>query len=308
MNRLFLDYLGFRTGVKIKIEIFGSGFLAQEILKFYSSTYPHVKAYLSPRSFLYAHANSREFQKEQIREFAARGPDFIVNAAGPTSIPDSFVFPEQYLGVPSSITRFLIDASKHVDKDLAILQISTASVYGDCSQKVAREETRLNPLSPYAVGKARADDYLAENASSWIILRSTSIYSNSLDKRVLGRLRSGLINSERVILGGTGHELRDFMHVNDFSRALLILAQNRQSNCNVFLIGCGLSLQISEVARMAVCSSTNNGLGFAVEFDQTVRPGDPFAMVVDISKSRLFDFSPEISPVEGLRRYFEVSV
>lgn len=244
---------------------------------------------------------------EQIKELSVRSPDFIINAAGPTSIPDSFLFPEQYLEVPSNLTRFLIDASKYIDNGLVILQISTASAYGDCSQEAAHEETKLNPLSPYALGKVRADDYLTDNAPNWMILRATSIYSNRLDKRVLGRLRNGLINSERVTLGGTGHELRDFMHVNDFSRAVLILAQNRESNCNVFLIGCGTSLQIAEVAKMATYSSTNKGSGFAVEFDQTVRPGDPFAMAVDISKSRLFNFSPEISPEEGLRQYFEVS-
>lgn len=295
-------------GVKIKIEIFGSGFLAREIQSFYSSNYPNLSVYLSPRSFLYAYTNSSEFQREQMKEFSLRSPDFIINAAGPTSISDSFLFPEQYLKVPSYLTRFLIDASRYLEKDVIILQISTASVYGDCSEQIAREESPLNPLSPYALGKARADDCLVENAPNWIMLRATSIYSNALDKRVLGRLRNGLIHSERVTLGGTGFELRDFMHIGDFSRALLTLAQNNKANHNIFLIGCGSPLQIAEVAEIAVNSSANKRLGFSVDFDQSTRQGDPFAMVVDLSKSRLFNFSPAISPIDGLHQYFEASI
>jgi nucleoside-diphosphate-sugar epimerase len=142
------------------------------------------------------------------------------------------------------------------------LQISTASVYGDCSDEIASEETQLNPLSPYALGKARADDNLAVSNSKWLILRATSIYSDALNKRVLGRLRNGLINSEHVTLGGTGYELRDFMHVNDFSRALLTLAVNKKSIHNVFLVGCGSSLQIAQVADIAMSSFANRGGGF----------------------------------------------
>jgi nucleoside-diphosphate-sugar epimerase len=245
---------------------------------------------------------------DQIKEFSLRRPNFLINAAGPTSIPDSFLYPEVYLEVPSDITRFLVDASAYIENEVTILQISTASVYGDCTDEIATEETQLNPLSPYALGKARADDYLAGSASKWLILRATSIYSDTLDKRVLGRLRTGLINSEHVILGGTGYELRDFMHVNDFSRLLLMLAENNKSIHNIFLAGCGSSLQIAQVADIAESSIANKGLGFSVEFDQSTRLGDPFAMAVDISKSKLFNFDPMIAPAEGLSQYFGASI
>jgi nucleoside-diphosphate-sugar epimerase len=292
----------------IKLEIFGCGFLAQEILRYFSANYPNLFVYLSPRSFLYAHSNSRDFQVEQIKEFSSRSPDFLINAAGPTSIPDSFLHPEIYLEVPSSITRFLIDASGYIENEVTILQISTASVYGDCTDEIATEDTQLNPLSPYALGKARADDYLAESTSKWSILRATSIYSNSLDQRVLGRLRSGLINSEKVTLGGTGYELRDFMHANDLSRALFTLVENKKSIHNIFLIGTGTSLQLNQVAEIAMSSSANKGLGFSVEFDLSTRQGDPFAMIVDISKSKMFNFNPLVAPLDGLRQYFEASI
>jgi nucleoside-diphosphate-sugar epimerase len=244
----------------------------------------------------------------QIKEFALRRPDFLINVAGPTSIHDSFLYPENYLGVPSSLTRFPVDASEYIENEVTILQISTASVYGDCSEEIASEETQLDPLSPYALGKARADDYLAGSTSKWIILRATSIYSDALDKRVLGRLRNGLINSEQVTLGGTGYELRDFMHVDDFSRALLTLAQNKKSIHNIFLVGCGSSLEIAHVAEIAMSHSAVKGHGFSVDFDQSTRLGDPFAMTVDISKSRFFNVDPIIPPVDGLNQYFGKSI
>jgi UDP-glucose 4-epimerase len=256
---------------------------------------------------MYAHSHSEKIQKEQLSAFKMRNPDLIVNAAGPTSITDSIVNPEPYLGVPASIAKFLLEAIKTTGHRTRILQISTASVYGECENAPAHEESSLNPLSPYAEGKAIADQLIAQSESDWIILRATSIYSNTLDGRVLGLLRDGLRKSLPITLGGSGKELRDFMHLEDFAAAIYKLVTNNDARRNVFLVGSGTSLQIAKVAQIALTHRDIQNQEFSVSFDNSVRLGDPFAMKVDLSKIFAYGFRPLIQPDLGLSEYFQAN-
>jgi nucleoside-diphosphate-sugar epimerase len=233
---------------------------------------------------MYAHSHSEKIQKEQLSAFKMRNPDLIVNAAGPTSITDSIVNPEPYLGVPASIAKFLLEAIK-----------------------TTGHRTSLNPLSPYAEGKAIADQLIAQSESDWIILRATSIYSNTLDGRVLGLLRDGLRKSLPITLGGSGKELRDFMHLEDFAAAIYKLVTNNDARRNVFLVGSGTSLQIAKVAQIALTHRDIQNQEFSVSFDNSVRLGDPFAMKVDLSKIFAYGFRPLIQPDLGLSEYFQAN-
>ena len=281
--------------------------MALNLLKEFNSRYPSLDVYISPREFIYAHANSENLQQEQIAAFRVRDPDLIINAAGPTSIADSIVNPEPYLGVPTSITRFLLEAIEATGNHIRIVQISTASVYGECKDAPAHEESSLYPLSPYAEGKAIADHLITQSAADWIILRATSIYSNALNSRVLGLLREGLQKSAPITLGGSGEELRDFMHLEDFAAAIYTLVANKEARRNVFLVGSGRSVPISQVAQIALNQRTVQNLEFSVSFDNSVRAGDPFAMVVDLTKIFSYGFSPLIQPDLGLSDYFQAN-
>jgi len=290
--------------LNIKIEIFGSGYIAKGLLEFYSSKNPELEVYLSPREFIYAYSSQKALQLEQIRMFTHRHPDLLINAAGPTSILDSFKNEEDYLRIPIALTKFLVSASEAVNHKVTILQISTASVYGECKDRIANELTVLNPMSPYAGGKALADECLSKSQAKWTIMRATSIYSNALNARVLGRLRNGLKKSEPIVLGGSGQEMRDFMHIDDFARAILVLVNSRLSKNDIFLAGFGTSISLLEVAQIAINSCEKKNLDFSVQFDNSVRPGDPFAMAFDTSKINSLNFAPLVQPMEGLASYF----
>lgn len=253
---------------------------------------------------MYAHTLPESSQLELINAFKTRSPDIIINVAGPTSITDSIFEPEPYLQVPLSITRFLMKAVGVFSHRIIIIQVSTASVYGECELAPAGEDTDLNPLSPYAQGKLLSDYLLSQSDTDWIIVRATSIYSNLLNGRVLGRLRDGLRTSTPIALGGSGREVRDFMHIEDFAKSIIQLAGKSEARKNIFLVGSGISLQISEVARIALDQRDSRVRGFNVHFDGKVRLGDPLIMAVDITKLRSLGFSPSIVPSSGLREYF----
>ncbi len=254
---------------------------------------------------MYAHSAGKHSQDEQIKLFKLRKPDVIVNAAGPTSIIDSVNSPDYYRDVPVAITKFLLQASENLVNMPTILQISTAAVYGECKHSLANETSILNPLSPYAEGKALSDEILMGSGSDWLIVRATSIYSNSLEGRVLGRLRNALTMAEPIVLGGSGRELRDFMHLKDFTNALYTLVESMGCHKNIYLLGSGESIQISEVAEIAVSAQGKSKSGFSVLFDQQTREGDPFAMQVDTSKLLALGFTPSKPPRIGLAEYFK---
>ena len=131
------------------------------------------------------------------------------------------------------------------------------------------------------------------------IVRLFSVYGAGLEKQLLWELCSKLRSNPGVVtLGGTGQELRDWIHISDVVRLLETLTTNQNSPL-VVNGGTGAGVPVQEITKL-VCSSW--GQEARIEFSGQQRPGDPDVLVADVSLSRKFGFSPATSLGDGIEQ------
>ena len=97
--------------------------------------------------------------------------------------------------------------------------------------------------------------------------------------------------------GGTGNEVRDFLHVEDFARGCL-LAIERHAACDPINIGYGSGISIREVAEIVLKAAQHDVL---VRFDASKPTTIPVRLVDTAKAKRLLGFEPQITIEAGLR-------
>jgi GDP-L-fucose synthase len=102
----------------------------------------------------------------------------------------------------------------------------------------------------------------------------------------------------QVVLWGTGRPSREFLYVDDASRALLLAAERLEVS-DPINVGTGVETQIKELAGMIHRLSGFEGV---TVWDTSKPDGQP-RRFLDISRAReLMGFEPRVSLEEGLGR------
>ena len=128
------------------------------------------------------------------------------------------------------------------------------AIYGSVDEP-AREDSPLRPVSAYGLAKLSAEAYLDGwnriFATRHVALRFANAYgprqSASLEGGVVAIFLERLAAGEPTTIFGDGTIARDFVHVDDIVRALLLAAGN---NGGVFNVGTGVETTIAELHRL----------------------------------------------------------
>jgi nucleoside-diphosphate-sugar epimerase len=131
------------------------------------------------------------------RAFEKRVPDAVVHLAALAHAGRGYS-EEDYDRVNRRGTEIVVDAMNEVGIP-GLVMFSTASVYGDLRAEThLTEEMSLAPIGPYAISKARAEDYaFARGPRMTSVLRSPAIYA-----------ANWLLNvRKRAYLPGTGNRV-----------------------------------------------------------------------------------------------------
>ena len=183
-----------------------------------------------------------------------------------------------------------------------VTYISSAAVYGDGEAVPISEKRPIHPISIYGVHKALAEQLLQSygdlNGIPYSIVRFFSLYGPGLSKQLLWEACRRLCEGD-ASFGGTGAELRDWLHVDDAVR-LMMHAALADSKALVVNGATGVATRndvvIAEL-RQALASAAN------VRFSGESRPGDPRSLVADVTRAHSLGFEPEVSLKEGLADY-----
>ena len=185
-----------------------------------------------------------------------------------------------------------------------IILASTAEVYGASSRVPLKEGVApLRPISIYGFLKACVDLYALEKARenriSLCILRFFNLYGRAVDgsmpPTVLRLFSERILKGEPVVLYGSYRNSRDFIHVKDAARALLLAIRNSQATGVIHVASeretC-LRDAAQKLARLA---------GRKLVIDFRPREGRLRAMVADCQRAhRLLKFYPKVSLEQGL--------
>jgi len=119
-----------------------------------------------------------------------------------------------------------------------------------------------------------------------------------LEKQLLWDLCERLEQSPSVLeLGGTGNEVRDWLHVRDAARLLVCAAEVTDTRCLVLNGGTGTPTSVSEIARRVTRAW---GVAPHIAFSQVTRSGDPVSLIADVSRARDLGVEAQISLDQGI--------
>lgn len=230
-------------------------------------------------------------------------PDIVYHLAGGSSVGVSFQNPHEDFCRTVESTSRLLEWLRLSAPDARLISVSSAAVYGAGHAGPIPEDAVIAPYSPYGSHKAMMESLCRSYAENFglrvAIVRLFSVYGVGLEKQLIWDLccKLAVAGSGPVMLGGTGRELRDWLHVSDAADLLWLARALCDETCVMLNGGIGIATSIREVAE-TVCEAWGGEVG--VEFSGIARKGDPSSLVADCAKAVKLGFKPRIALAEGI--------
>lgn len=229
--------------------------------------------------------------------------DTLVNFAAETHVDRSILDSTPFLYANVLGTQCLLESARK-NKLNRFVQISSDEVYGAVPPGEFRDETaRLAPSSPYAASKAAGDHLVCAYAHTFgmrtVILRSTNNYGpNQFPEKFIPLMIANALGKKPMPIFGDGAQERDWMHVEDFCRAVSAVLEidGMTGVYNVSANNCRANLNIAhEIAGLV-------GTPAASITHVQDRPGHDRRYAIDSSSFRAAtNWEPKIAFEEGLR-------
>jgi GDP-L-fucose synthase len=163
--------------------------------------------------------------------------------------------------------------------------------------------------SAYAVAKIAGiemvNSYRKQYGAKWISLMPTNLYgpqdnfdlaaSHVLPALIRRFVEAAENAADTVTLWGTGAPLREFLHVDDLARAVVLASEKYDSSLHLN-IGTGEDLSIKELAQKVALAAGFTG---KIEWDATKPDGTP-RKVLDVARIKALGWKPTITIEEGI--------
>ncbi len=232
--------------------------------------------------------------------------DAVVHFAAESHNDNSLQDPAPFLSTNVIGTYTLIQAARKFDKRFH--HISTDEVYGDLDlddPERFTENSPYNPSSPYSSTKASSDLLVRAWVRSFGLRATISNCSNNYGpyqhvEKFIPRQITNVIDGRLPQLYGTGENVRDWIHTDDHSSAVLCILEEGRIG-ETYLIGADGEKSNKEVVQLILAGMGRNPGDFEHIVD---RPGHDLRYAIDSSKLRAeLGWQPEYSAFEsGLDR------
>jgi UDP-glucose 4-epimerase len=161
----------------------------------------------------------------------AFGPDVIFHAAGSASVGRSLQSPLDDLKASVLTFANLLEGVREAKSRALVVFPSSAAVYGNPPELPVREDTPLNPISPYGFHKL-ACELLAREFHvcydiSVLAVRLFSVFGREQRRLLLWELvQRALSHDPHLVIHGTGRETRDYLPVGECMDRIFRLIKN----------------------------------------------------------------------------------
>jgi dTDP-glucose 4,6-dehydratase len=239
-----------------------------------------------------------------IESIVAEGePDAIVNFAAETHVDRSIEDPSLFLRTNVQGAQVLLEAARRHGV-ARLVQISTDEVYGSLGATGKfSEDSPLRPNSPYAASKTAADllvrAYFKTYGLPAIVTRCSNNYGPyQFPEKIIPFFVTLLKQDKPVPVYGDGMNVRDWIHVDDHSRAVeAVLLRGRPGE--VYNVGGGNERTNIEITKLllAAMGKPESLLKFVPD-----RPGHDRRYAIDDTKIRKeLGVAPRVPFEEGIR-------
>ena len=221
------------------------------------------------------------------RVFQEHRPEVVVNFAAETHVDRSIEDTMPFLRTNIVGTQCLLEQARRsgVSK---FIQISTDEVYGSLgAQGAFREDTPLDPSSPYSVSKASADlwalSYFKTYGFPVVVTRCSNNYGPyQFPEKLIPVLVTNAMEGRSLPIYGDGLNVREWIFADEHSRAVL-MALDLGRPGEVYNIGSGEEKTNLEVVRevLRIMGKPESLIQFVKD-----RPGHDRRYAIDCSKIR----------------------
>jgi dTDP-glucose 4,6-dehydratase len=180
--------------------------------------------------------------------------DAVVHLAAESHNDNSLDDPEPFIRTNVVGTYVLLEAVRK--SDVRFHHVSTDEVYGDLAlddHKRFTEDTPYRPSSPYSAAKAGSDHLVRAWVRSFGVRATLSNCSNNYGpwqhvEKFIPRQITEVLQGRRPRIYGNGLQVRDWIHVDDHSSALLTILERGRIG-ETYLVGADGERTNLDVAR-----------------------------------------------------------
>jgi len=234
--------------------------------------------------------------------FRKHRPDVVVNFAAETHVDRSIENSAPFVRANVEGTRCLLDQAR-AHKVSRFIQISTDEVYGSLDSTGSfREDSPLDPSSPYSASKAAADlmalSYFRTYRLPCVVTRCSNNYGPyQFPEKLIPVLITNAMEDRPLPIYGDGLNVREWIFADEHSRAVLT-ALDRGVPGEVYNIGSGYEKTNIDVVRevLRLLGKPESLIHYVKD-----RPGHDRRYAIDCSKIRNeWNWQPRIDFSTGL--------
>ena len=245
-------------------------------------------------------------------------PQTIIDAAARVGgIGANNTYPVDFLSKNLQIQTNLMDAA-HAAKTPEFLFLGSSCIYPrDCAQPIKEEYLLTGPLeltnSAYAVAKIAGIEliksYRKQYGYKWISAMPTNLYgpndnfdleNSHVFPALIRKFSEAAKSGNPVQLWGTGAPKREFLHVDDLAKAVVVLLEKYNENEHIN-VGTGEDVTIKELATIIAAATGFTG---ETQWDSSKPDGTP-RKVMDVSRMKSLGWKPAISLEQGIAQTVE---
>lgn len=287
----------------------GSEFVRQCVKKGYTTVVIDKLSYAGDLKKLEEVEGKYKFYKtdicnqEKIEEiFKEEKPEVLVNFSAETHVDRSIKDPLPFIKTNIEGVLNLLEISRKY-KIKKLIHISTDEVYGEIKKGEFKEDSSLNPNSPYSASKAGADllirAYIRTYNFPAIIVRPCNNYGPwQYPEKLIPVIIKKALKNEKIPVYGNGQNIREWLYVEDCAEGIFeILEKGRIGE--VYNLGSGEERQNIEVVKqiLKILNKSEN----LIEFVQD-RPGHDFRYSLNSQKVyKEIGFRPRVKFEDGLK-------
>lgn len=247
-----------------------------------------------------------DFCEPASMEKAVRGCDIIYHLAATTLPKSSNERPSFDVNTNVLGSLALLDLASRCAVKKIVFISSGGTVYGQPDTIPIPETFAPQPLCSYGITKLTIERYLdlywKVHGLDYRVLRVSNAFGErqrpDKGQGAVAVLLDRALTGKSLEVWGDGSVIRDYVHIHDVVRALLLAARH-DGDEKLFNIGTGRGTSLNELIDIVerVCGR---------QIEHVHLPGRPFDVarnVLDIAKARAhLGWSPEVSLIDGVRR------
>jgi UDP-glucose 4-epimerase len=213
-------------------------------------------------------------------------PEVVVHLAAQTNVELSVAQPSRDASVNIMGTLAVLDAVAQ-SRCRKVIFASSSTVYGDPARQPVLESDPVQPISPYGVAKAAAEQYIRiiarERRLQYTILRFGNVFGprDSLGSgHAVTAFVDALLSGRTPTIEWDGEQTKDYVYVGDVADA--VVAALERGHNETFNIASEVGVSVNELYQR-VCAVT--GI-HTVPGHRGRRSGDVRTFVMSCSKAR----------------------